>query len=194
MLGGIEDRRRREKQDEMFGWHHELNGRGFGWTPGVGDGQGGLECCGSCGRKESDTTERLNWTEPRNWLFLLVCVNVEWKRHREINMKLVMSPALRFCGASQWLKANPKRGAVLGVYTDLPMSRGTQCPYEGSGQKWAKHLDQTFLPWSPFPGLFDHFITAWVINTTNVICQIIDFHWICDPCHYCILLLRPQPW
>ena len=60
MLGGIEDRRRREKQDEMFGWHHELNGRGFGWTPGVGDGQGGLECCGSCGRKESDTTERLN--------------------------------------------------------------------------------------------------------------------------------------
>ena len=35
MLGGIEDRRRREKQDEMFGWHHELNGRGFGWTPGV---------------------------------------------------------------------------------------------------------------------------------------------------------------
>ena len=50
-------------EDEMVGWHHCLNGRGFEWTPGVGDGQGGLACCGSWGRKESDMTERLNWTE-----------------------------------------------------------------------------------------------------------------------------------
>ena len=50
-------------EDEMVGWHHRLNGRGFGWTPGVGDGQGGLASCSSCGSKESDTTERLNWTE-----------------------------------------------------------------------------------------------------------------------------------
>ena len=47
-------------EDEMAGWHHRLNGHGFGWTPGVGDGQGGLACCNSLGRKESDTTERLN--------------------------------------------------------------------------------------------------------------------------------------
>ena len=47
-------------EDEMVGWHHRLNGHGFGWTPGVGDGQGGLVCCSSRGRKESDTTERLN--------------------------------------------------------------------------------------------------------------------------------------
>ena len=47
-------------EDEMVGWHHRLNGHGFGWTPRVGDGQGGLVCCGSWGRKESDTTERLN--------------------------------------------------------------------------------------------------------------------------------------
>ena len=40
-------------EDEMVGWHHRLNGHGFGWTPGVGDGQGGLACCGSWGRKES---------------------------------------------------------------------------------------------------------------------------------------------
>ena len=39
-------------EDEMVGWHHRLNGHGFGWTPGVGDGQGGLACCGSWGRKE----------------------------------------------------------------------------------------------------------------------------------------------
>ena len=50
-------------EDEMVGWHHWLKGHGFGWTPGVGDGQGGLACCGSWGRKELDTTERLNWTE-----------------------------------------------------------------------------------------------------------------------------------
>ena len=50
-------------EDEMVGWHHRLNGRGFGWTPGVGDGPGGLACWGSWGRKESGTTERLNWTE-----------------------------------------------------------------------------------------------------------------------------------
>ena len=46
-------------EDEMVGWHHRLNGHGFGWTPGVGDGQGGLACFSSWGRKESDTTERL---------------------------------------------------------------------------------------------------------------------------------------
>ena len=51
------------KEDEMVGWHHRLNGHGFGWTLGVGDGQGGLVCCGSWGHRESDMTVRLNWTE-----------------------------------------------------------------------------------------------------------------------------------
>ena len=45
---------------EMVGWHHRLDGHGFVWTLGVGDEQGGLECCGSRGRKESDTTKQLN--------------------------------------------------------------------------------------------------------------------------------------
>ena len=49
--------------DEMVGWHHRLNGHGFGWTPGVGVGQGGMACGGLWGRKESDMTERLNWTD-----------------------------------------------------------------------------------------------------------------------------------
>ena len=47
-------------EDEMVGWHYRLNGHGFGWTPGVGDGQGGLACCNSWGYKELDTTWRLN--------------------------------------------------------------------------------------------------------------------------------------
>ena len=49
-------------EDKMVGSHHRLNEHGFGWTRGVGDGQGGLACCGSWGRKELDTTEQLNWT------------------------------------------------------------------------------------------------------------------------------------
>ena len=48
-------------EDEMAGWHHWLDGRESEWTPGVSDGQGGLACGNSGGRKESDMTEQLNW-------------------------------------------------------------------------------------------------------------------------------------
>ena len=60
------DSRQEEKrmtEDYLVGWHHWLNGHEFGWTPGIGDGQGGLACCNSWGCKELDTTEWLNWTE-----------------------------------------------------------------------------------------------------------------------------------
>ena len=50
-------------EDEMVGWHHWLNRHMLEWTPGVGDGQGDLECCGPWGHKELDTSEQLNWTE-----------------------------------------------------------------------------------------------------------------------------------
>ena len=81
-------------EDEMAGWHHWLDGHEFGWTPGIGDGQGGLVCCNSWGPKELDMTERLNWTELNDhncstdiywasticlswwwwcWLFILLC-------------------------------------------------------------------------------------------------------------------------
>ena len=49
-------------EDEMAGWHHRLNGHEFEWTPGVGDGQGGLACCGPWDLKESDMTQLMNWT------------------------------------------------------------------------------------------------------------------------------------
>ena len=49
-------------EDEMAGWHHQLNGHEFEWTPGVGDGQGGLECCDSWGRRVGHHWG-LNWTE-----------------------------------------------------------------------------------------------------------------------------------
>ena len=47
----------------MVGWHHRLDGHEFEQAPGVGDGQGSLACCSPWGSKESDTTERLNWTD-----------------------------------------------------------------------------------------------------------------------------------
>ena len=65
-------------EDEMAGWHHWLDGRESEWTPGVGDGQGGLACCDSWGRKESGMTERLNWTELK-WLY-----NIELKTSRRV--------------------------------------------------------------------------------------------------------------
>ena len=80
MLGGIGGRRKRGQQDEMAGWHHWLDGHDFGWTPGVGDGQGGLACCNSWGCKESDTAERLNWTE-------LNLVNSYWTQFTEEQTK-----------------------------------------------------------------------------------------------------------
>ena len=72
-----QDWRQEEKgmtEDEMVGWHHWLDGHGFRWTPGVGDGQGGLACCGSWVRKESDRTERLNGTEHPSYTLLCVLI------------------------------------------------------------------------------------------------------------------------
>ena len=64
-------------EDEMVGWHHRLNGHGFGWTLGVGDGQGGLACCSSWGSKQLDMTEWLNWTE-LNFLPRSKCLLILW--------------------------------------------------------------------------------------------------------------------
>ena len=68
------DWRQKEKgttEDKMVGWHHWLDGHEFEKALGVGDGQGGLMCCSPWGGKESDMTERLNWTELKHlylWL------------------------------------------------------------------------------------------------------------------------------
>ena len=72
---GPEQKRRTE--DETVGWRHQLDGHWFGWTPGVGDGQGGLACCGAWDRKESDMTEWLKWTEVIIF-WLLKGASVQW--------------------------------------------------------------------------------------------------------------------
>ena len=78
------------KEDEMAGWHHWLDGHEFGWTLGVGDGQGGLACCDSWGCKESDTTERLNWTDQyllklSRWFQSETTVGGQWLAHQIVN-------------------------------------------------------------------------------------------------------------
>ena len=62
-------------EDEMAGWHHWLDGRESQWTSGVGDGQGRLACWDSWGRKESDTTEQLIWSD---LIFNFIKAFLEW--------------------------------------------------------------------------------------------------------------------
>ena len=73
-------------EDQIAEWHHRLDGHEFGCTPGVGDGEGSLACCNSWGRKESDTTEWLNWTE-LNWTDLKPCLTL---CHHVFSLKSVL--------------------------------------------------------------------------------------------------------
>ena len=73
MLVKIEGRKRRGWQDEMVGWHHQLDGHEFEQAPGVGDGQGGLVCRSPRSRKELDMTGQLNWTELKCFLISNHC-------------------------------------------------------------------------------------------------------------------------
>ena len=67
-------------EDEMVGWHHWLSGHGFGWTPGVGDGQGGQACCSPWGHRiGQDWVAKLNWSE------LNYCFKIKCKTHFKFN-------------------------------------------------------------------------------------------------------------
>ena len=70
-------------EDEIVGWHLQLNGHKFESAPGAGDGQGSLICCSPWGRKELDTTERLDWTEPGLWDFSSPTRDWIWVLHNK---------------------------------------------------------------------------------------------------------------
>ena len=100
-------------EDEMAGWHHQLDGCAFEWTPGVGDGQGGLVCCDSWGCKESDTTERLNWTELNtSWCSMARKENTrqkDWKRISLLSLSLIMEDIITYVenprvSTNKWLE------------------------------------------------------------------------------------------
>ena len=80
-------------EDELAGWHHRLNGREFEWTPGNGDGQGGLVCCDSWSCKESDTTEwtELNWTELKG-LSLECTEQAKRRRSADDSLRGILNP------------------------------------------------------------------------------------------------------
>ena len=98
-------------EDEMVRWDHWLNGHGFGWTPGVGDGQGGLAFCDSWGRKESDTTERLNWTQrtESSWFVTVIYIFLKWHfasnmvREYLFKFEANLFPLLMLCSDEQRL-------------------------------------------------------------------------------------------
>ena len=100
-------------EDEMAGWHHQLNGHEFGWTPRVGNGQGSLACCNSWDCKESDTTE-LNWTELNGFfmyglwaknglIFLKFVKKKQNKTGRVCSTKLKILPIWPFAKNVCWL-------------------------------------------------------------------------------------------
>ena len=74
-------------EDAMAGWHHWLDGRESEWTPGVGDGQGGLVCCNSWGRRESNMTEQMNWTE-LNWSIQAEAMMINWSNYETVTSKI----------------------------------------------------------------------------------------------------------
>ena len=108
-------------EDEMAGWNHWLNGHESEWTPGVGDGQGGLACCDSWGRKESDTTERLNWTESATSFHLLQGRQLRLKYINYLQIhSLDLNPAL----------SNFKASGVWPLVLKLALGQGTTITWE----------------------------------------------------------------
>ena len=95
-------------EDEMVGWHHQLDGHEFEQALGVGDGQGSLACCGPWGRKESDTTELPNWLTPKTSTILSInhtptqnkknffnpCI-LNWRENK--SQKISVPVSLKYC-------------------------------------------------------------------------------------------------
>ena len=123
-------------EDEMVGWH------GFGWTLGVGDGQGGLVCCGSWGHKESYLIERLNWTELignwTHWKYLSeekgkwhnVCLFLNWKCDVNYSRQLNAIAFLNFCILKRYItrEINTKTNHYTTIrMTDILKNDDTKC-------------------------------------------------------------------
>ena len=97
MLDKIEGGKRRGREgDEMVGWHHRLNGHGFGWTPADGDGQGGLACCDSWGRKEYIAASSVNraMTSTLYQAGQKICLGFSITCYRKTQMNCLANPSI----------------------------------------------------------------------------------------------------
>ena len=151
---GLEEEEKGTTEDEMAGWHHRLDGREFEWTPGVGDGQGGLVCYNSWGHKESDTTERLDWTElnlehlplwlgsPGPWSMFSLIWAVPARKGGEVVIKLRSFAAawgcLEVCYSQSPRGSEPQVPCDLAIGTPVitcalfPVSTLTACDHPSS--------------------------------------------------------------
>ena len=101
-------------EDEMVGWHHWLDGHGFGWTPTVGDGQGSLACWSPWSHKESDTTEWLNWTE--SWAAGTEIIHILLPTHMHSLPHQHYSPLERYICYNWWTYIDTSSSKVSTVY------------------------------------------------------------------------------
>ena len=107
-------------EDEMTGWQHQLDGCESEWTHGVGDGQGGLACCNSWGRKESDTTERLNWTElTEDWRVILLQTRKPNGRPQRNSVSVFLFQHPNVLKVTLW----PKMAAITSVCQETSKGR-----------------------------------------------------------------------
>ena len=117
------DWRQEEKgttEDKMAGWHHRLNGHDSEWTPGVGDGQGGLACCNSWGHKESDMTEWLNWTELKKITSFFYKQETNYGQKKLITMSILAEKKMfgkldQYCSGS-WFTMPQKISTFMIIY------------------------------------------------------------------------------
>ena len=107
-------------EDERVGWHHRLDGRELEQAPGVGDVQRSLACCRPWGRKESDTTERLSWTEYIEW-------EGGFAKYDEYIITLLLR-ALSVDNASRMLKYSNRYKLVWGLQAPLCRPLGGDGP------------------------------------------------------------------
>ena len=157
-------------EDEVVGWHHRLDGHGFGWTPGVGDGQGGLACCDSWGRKESDTTD---WTELNgnnvehfSMCLLVIClvsldkVQLKSFSHLLTGFVVVGLSSLYILDVCAWVNAQSLSHIWLFV---TPWTAALQAPLSMEFSR------REYLNGLPFPlqgiFLFQEYISLYILDT-----------------------------
>ena len=143
-------------EDEMAGWHHWLNGREFEWTPEVGDRQIGLACCDSWGRKESDKTEWLNWTE-LNKLVVFYCSlwvqthDLIWKLpHWSVYSLLLPKPCrlyfmVLFLSFKAWWGITLTITYSTGLGASFPLISHRFLPYSAGGSPQADFLQGRYF-------------------------------------------------